>query len=141
MALLGGGFSLDTNNKWPIFFPDGCPPENAVPQEILVYRCAIHKPHTEKDFIPYNQMFGRDWGGKLFESCGLSCFTSLNDAINLQSKMKKFKCVVSGTITKDTGVVMNTPSNGNTHITWWVYKDIQAHKLFKVHDGGENNEQ
>lgn len=132
---------MKANKKWPDWYPEGCPPEGYTPRELFVYRCAETKPHSNKDFVPHYQREEKDWGKKLFDSCGLSCFTEWKDVVDLKNKLPKFKCIISGTILKEMGVVAETPSKRRpSHVTWWVYEGVEAHRLFTVCEEGDENE-
>ncbi len=131
------------SKNYPDYFPEGCPPCEAEECEYQVYRLTNNPPIvTDKDFIPKAKgRTGETYSGlKAFTSCGLSVVLDPNDFMKIRgmaSRLRKGKRgIATGRTYPYTGVVMKTGGRMPSHITWWVCKDYQPHKDFKVfYDG------
>ena len=126
-----------SNHKFPSYFPKGCPPPDALPERITAYRLCKNRNVTELDFVPLalNPKRKFNTNEKLIQAYGVSVFTDVEgckQAINASPKLRDIvSCIACGEIDEDKGVIKKTPSNtSNSHVTWWVYEDVQPHTFF-----------
>ncbi len=106
---------------WPSHFPAACPPIEARPAEMNVFRMVASSPPTKEDFMshvdankPYNS-------AEQCRACGLSVYTDLKDAKTARKRFKPLRglLIARGSITSNDGVVLQT-STPASHYTWWV---------------------
>ena len=126
-----------SNHKFPSYYPEGCPPVDAQPGRITAYRLCKCRNVSQSDFIPLalNPKSKFKTKEKLIQGYGVSVFTDVDgcqQAINVSPKLRKMvSCIASGEIDEDKGVIKKTPSfTSNSHVTWWVYEDVQPHTFF-----------
>lgn len=121
---------------YPDFFPNNCPPVDAVEAKIDVFRYTKNSPPTEEDFKSHYEMEPEKYLG-VIDAYGLSVISNLESAkngLNLNPGLrKKFKYIAEGNLTTDCGVIKQTPSrNQKYHMTWWLYKNVEPSMRFKV---------
>ncbi|WP_077356116.1 hypothetical protein [Virgibacillus halodenitrificans] len=123
---------------YPKFFPDGCPPEDAEPMELKVYRLVKEDKISKDDFKSFFEE-GRDARNpKLpYVEYGLSVNTKYEEIKKYwrgnPALKKKFRNVASGLTYKYTGVVKPTPSKAQrNHYTWWLCKDASPENYFLI---------
>jgi len=122
--------------KFPDYFPQGCPPSEAVFKEMDVYRLCVNSTPCEEDFQSFYLSDPKKYAGNI-RAYGISTFPSfkacesaLRKCVNLRNK---YKFCAHGITYIYTGKVMNTPSKANPkHITWWLYDGVKPHTYFKV---------
>ena len=128
--------------KFPVYFPLGCPPKDAVAKELDVYRLCKSDKITPEDFLSFYQTAPRKYA-KLINAYGLSVYPSIEDCYSAMRKAphlrKKYSAVAHGITYTFTGKVLDTPSKNNpNHITWWLYEGVQPHTYFvPCASGGE----
>jgi hypothetical protein len=118
-----------------------CPPEDALPPtSIMVYYLVKNNPPDASDFLslrerrPNEEKFSPD--SEECKACGVSVFTEL-DGIELARKvsraLRKMK-TAKGELTSDLGIIKKTPSKntGNSHCTWWIFKNAKPYNVFTV---------
>lgn len=122
-------------DEFASFYPKACPPIEAEKPNCFVYRVIKNSYPQESDFIPYFLEFpNRDWKGKECIACGLSVFLKEEDAqriIDVNNGTRVWK-VVKAFIDTNTGRFLQTPREGNSHCTWWVYSNVKPERLFRV---------
>ncbi len=134
-----------TGHKYPSYFPDNCPPDEATDEEKLLFRLCSEPTLSEKDFIPLFNQDPTRWENNI-QAYGLSVLESIDDCIRARKKngnlRKRYPFCASGMNNSDRGRILNTPSNANPkHYTWWVYEDVKPHTFFEMcAEGGGNNE-
>ncbi|GAA0435383.1 hypothetical protein GCM10008983_09950 [Lentibacillus halophilus] len=124
--------------QYPDFFPVGCPPSDAKPMEIRVYRLVQGNTITKEDFKSFIEE-GRNGSNPKFS------FTEYGLSVNLKHEelrnyrravpalRKKFKNIAYGITYKDKGVVKSTPSaKQENHYTWWLCKDAEPESDFFI---------
>ena len=125
--------------QWPEHYPDSCPPNTAKHASGNVYRF-IEKEHQspqDEDFKSWKELHPeRDYEEKECQACGLSIYTSLDEArrvAKLVPRLRKMK-IAEAVLKKDSGKMENTPSNvSKDHFTWWIAKNISKPcSLFKI---------
>lgn len=109
----------DTDDGWPAFFPENCPPAAAGPASGRAYRFVRNDPPLSIDFKSYKEA-GTTYQGAECEACSLSLLRNLDDIRYMRKAipgMKK-RYVAIGELR--TGVVQHTPSRFNSHHSWWL---------------------
>ena len=128
--------------RWPSYFPEGCPPEAAVPANGVVYRLVTNNPPTIRDFQPLRiKQPHRNFKECECQACGLSVQREVGDARELMRRIPAFKerQVAQGNLNPKFGMIMPTPtrkSRGTSHHTWWLPEKIDPSSLFSVLKGG-----
>lgn len=122
---------------FPIYFPSGCPPEDATIDEVKVYRlCRNEHNITEDDFKSYYIC-----DPVKYENCinayGLSVLIdipSVKAILNKNAFMKrKYDGCSCGITYKYTGKIKNTPAESvEGHYTWWICENVYPDKYFKI---------
>ena len=133
--------------KFPDYFPEGCPPEEATEKEMTLFRLCEHNYPCEKDFLPYVILYPDNKKYKTnVLAYGLSTLPSVKDCKHLLEISPKrrscTKCIAFGKVNGDTGKVLNTPNKDNpNHMTWWVYEGVKPHTFFTAYqEGGAKDE-
>ena len=129
---------------YPNYYPPLCPPQAVQPNDQVVYRLVNHDPPIESDFLSVRQQSPtrKDIRDEC-RACGLSMFTSYDDAIGQNDALSKttfFKrkqlpkmLVAHGQTKSECGVTMKTPMNERpSHVTYWLFKDSKVHNDFAV---------
>lgn len=129
------------NRKYPDFFPEHCPPVDALDHEVKVYRLIVGEEVDSTDFKSQHEL------GKLkritsespdfFKKFGLSVnmeFSELESVWRGNPFLKKrFKNIASGITYKDYGVIKCTPSKlQKNHHTWWLFEDANPDEYFEI---------
>lgn len=122
--------------EFPDYFPEGCPPDDAIQEEIDVYRICKNKDKvTSDDFISYYNINPVRFKDNI-QAYGLSVIQKEEDCKNLMklpNMKKKFKAIAKGKTYKSMGVVKKTPNRScKSHCTWWLYKDAKPEELFEI---------
>jgi hypothetical protein len=127
---------VDSKAVWPDFFPIQCPPTDARKEVAEVYRVVEHDPINNKDFLPHIILFpNNNYGVNQCKACGLSVYRLKEDCVNVMKaipRLRKAGKVAHGIIPQEGGVIKNTPKNGDSHVTWWAYCDIDPGAYFTV---------
>ena len=138
---------MSTKEQFPDFFPEGCPPEDSIQENIEVYRMIVGENPNSADFKSFHEL-GRT-ASKIpypFMEYGLSVNKDLNELKKIVKAApvmkKKFKNIARGVLSNETGVIKHTPTKQQkNHITWWMFKDINACNYFNtVKEGGAEHE-
>ena len=123
----------DVEVEFADYLPVGCPPKEATAPCHTVFRLTQGAKPMSKDFVPHFLRFpGKDWGKKLCKACGVSVYTDRNDIERLKDTnggLKDFHTAV-GMLDHNSGRIMATPMNDDSHHTWWVNKDVEPEQLF-----------
>lgn len=128
--------------KFPDYFPEGCPPEEATEKEMTLFRLCKHNYPCEEDFQPHVILYpDREEYKANVLAYGLSTLPSVEDCehlLKISSKMRScMKCIAFGKVDGDTGKVLNTPNKNNSnHMTWWVYEGVKPHTFFTAYQEG-----
>lgn len=125
---------------WPTYFPDGCPPDGAVPADGVVFRLVGQVPPTLMDFRPVRiEQPHRDLEHCLCIACGLSVNRKIEDTERLRRRVPAFrnKRIARGVLAHSLGVMRHTPSSGGgpSHHTWWLPDGVDPSDRFVVQTG------
>jgi hypothetical protein len=128
-----------TTVSWPAFFPPKCPPSEAKDASAEVFRLVSSDPPSASDFESHAQMNPKKWMGDC-EASGLSVFTAKSDVLRLlrrvQGMVKRNPAlgdlIGSAKLSPDSGKIMPTPRDGNSHHTWWAPDGFDHAAAFKV---------
>ncbi len=131
----------NTELKWPDYYPEDCPPEDAKPTSGIVYRLVKQDPVQQEEFIPLiienSKRFENKPNAQICIGCGISVCKGMQDILKLQrssGKMRK-RQIAEGELNSTLGVIKHTPSrNYKTHHTWWVDPNAKPWHVFKVID-------
>lgn len=123
---------------YPDHFPDGCPPENAKPMEIKVYRLIKGEKIDNTDFKSFFEE-GLDARSPKFPfmEYGLSVNPNYDELKTYWrgngALKKRFKNIGGGITYKQTGVVKPTPTKQQkNHHTWWLAKEAKPESYFTI---------
>lgn len=130
-------------HKYPSYFPEDCPPDEATDEEKVLFRLCSGTELTENDFLSLYNMNPEKWVNKI-QAYGISVLESKEDcdrARRINGKLRKrYPYCASGKNNAERGRILNTPSNTNPrHFTWWVYEGIKPHTFFEICDEGVGN--
>lgn len=131
--------------KFPDYFPEGCPPPEAVGEERVLFRLCYGPVPTENDFVSHYQRNPEKFRENIL-AYGLSVFSTEDDCRTACKKSpllrKKYHFCSYGMNTPERGKILLTPAKlSPAHITWWIYEGIEPHTFFETCDeGGGSNE-
>jgi len=127
------------NKRFPVFFPEWCPPNDAREEAIDVFRMTKKNNFSSDDFYSHVILFpDREDFKKIDKAYGLSVYKDANDLIKQRKRVpnlrNNWKFTAKGKTLPDCGVVKETPTNKNSHITWWIYDGAEPHNNFSSVD-------
>ena len=131
-------------NRFPAYFPNGCPPNDATDEEIELFRMCMNSTPTAEDFVSYYLQYPDKYKDD-FRAYGLSVFNSeasCRKAFDKAPKLRaRYKYCAKGMNNPDRGKTLSTPNKKNPHhITWWIYEGIEPHTFFVTcMEGGDDN--
>jgi len=121
--------------EWPAHYPHACPPADACPRDMEVYRAVSTDPPEDDSFVSARVQYPRRpvAENRMCQSCGISVVRTLahlqrlwNAAPGLQ---KAFPLAAKGAIRPGQGVCMDT---GPGHVTWWIPEGVSVCGQFEV---------
>jgi hypothetical protein len=121
---------------WGKHFPEDCPPQDAVPQAVTVYRFLEGDRIQSSDFLTVRDKApDRKFPEveKECRACSLSVFVDREEVLRLQRRVPRWrKAVAIGQLDESSGKLKHTPSpqTHNSHHSWWVPVEGQASDLF-----------
>jgi hypothetical protein len=119
-------------HMFPSSWPKGCPPEDAIAAQGVVYRIVRSNPPTPSDFASLHEQ-GRPVTNKPCESAGLSVFWALSDALHCAEKFPYLgELIALGRLEPLHGMLKPTPRRDNSHTTWWPAEGIARHTVFSI---------
>lgn len=129
--------------RYPDYFPNNCPPQNAVAHKKTLFRFCKNAEPVESDFESYYLKKPEKYKDKI-NAYGLSVLGSKEDCSSAvrKSPYLRVEYISFGDTDENIGCYLNTPNKKNPgHITWWVCEGIKPHTFFKVcAKGGEVSE-
>lgn len=127
--------------NWPDHFPPGCPPEAAEVTHGVVFRLVEHEHPKERDFISYFLAKPNETWKNPCKACGLSVYTVLEDVLRLKRRVPatRRKWIAKENLQEQDGRFMHTPTNGDSHHSWWMPNDIDPWNRFTAYLNPEGN--
>ncbi len=131
------------NVAWPAFFPDECPPGDAVPAAGRFLRLVRNNPPEPTDFValrienPDDRRVADEC-----QACGLSIVVAMDEIHRLQRRVpsQRTKFIASGVLNHDLGRIKPTPSRmSKSHHTWWLPNGVDPSPHFAVVDEKEES--
>lgn len=117
---------------FPANWPKGCPPDDAIDADGVVFRIVDNSPPIAADFVSHFES-GRMPKAPECLRCGLSVFQELGDAIHQRRLLPKLgRFIARGTLGVAHGKTKLTSGNQPTHTTWWPYRDVDRESLFTI---------
>lgn len=128
---------MPQQDDWPDFFPEGVPPDKALPAHGGAFRLVKNIPPSDSDFLSTFEEYptravNNDTIGMVF---GVSFHRNLECSVRTRKRYKPLRdrYIVVGTLKKEHGVCLATPTNcGPSHLTVWRWKRSQIHSDFTV---------
>jgi len=141
---------MEETKTFKYALPNGCP-ESLIKAKGLkegeygveYFRISKNSPPNEEDFIHLfflarcsnkvnNMKKNNDCSG-LCQMASASILKTEDDAKRLIGKFKKMgKYIFCGIITKNDGLILDTPSNDSpSHCSFFVYTDVNENEIFK----------
>lgn len=117
--------------RFPDYFPEGCPPSEAISKEVEVFRMCKSNVIEHSDFLSFYEL-GKNINGNV-NGYGISVICDSGQAHTLsQMPAHRQEYLAKGSTKSDCGVILETPSrNISSHITWWLYEGATPEKYFK----------
>lgn len=111
-----------------------CPPVEAQAAEGVFYRRVLrHTPSSEDFRSAVEEGTKKISDRKKCQARGLSVFIAIEDAQRYAELYPATgNLIAQATFDASDGKTKPTPTNGNTHTTWWPYEGIQRNAKFKV---------
>lgn len=126
---------------WPSFFPSAsCPPDDALPVVVQVFRLVRGDTVGSNDLLPWRQEFPDRPADDECIACGVSVYDDRTCVEKLRKKVGAFKGrrIATGTLDEASGVSKPTPSNrSRSHRTWWMPDGFDPSPRFSVVEEGE----
>lgn len=124
--------------EWPDFYPPNCPEAGYEPASGTVYRLVMHNPVQPSDFKSLFEekpsKFKNRSNRTKCRSCGLSVHTDPQDSEQLKSRIGRFRHahIAKGELDATLGVMKQTPSIEESHVSWWVPVGAEPWDVFNV---------
>ncbi len=121
---------------WPNFFPTNCPPDDVTSAYgVTVYRLINGNSPKATDFKSYRELHpGREFKVPECQVCSISVYTSFDDINRLKKRIPSIrkKKVSKGVPVEPAGVLKHTPSNEDSHHSWWIPEGAKPWFNFEV---------
>ena len=122
-----------SEQKYPAYFPEGCPPEDASVDEKVLFRFCKNDEPGEDDFVSYFLDNPKKFKGNMI-AYGLSVLPSREECREAYKKypyIRKYRSIAEGKTNENRGSWKTTPGRiSPEHITWWVCEDINPCTFF-----------
>ena len=113
-------------------WPEGCPPEDALDANGIVYYIVRENPCVAGDFQTVHER--KENRGDPCNRCGLSVYTDLGDVRHNARKYPKLGSLIArATLSPEHGKIKQTGKR--SHHTWWATDGVARHSLFQVISG------
>ncbi|HZP66398.1 MAG TPA: hypothetical protein VFB32_08810 [Rudaea sp.] len=127
-------------NEWG-HLPDGCPPADATPPTMTVFRITYARTPSPKDFETHRQLYPRIKFDDECDACGISVYLTFDDADKRRRRIPRLKKrgrVAVAQLSPQWGLIKNTSAGDNgkhdSHHTWWIAVGTQPWTIFEVVD-------
>lgn len=120
---------------FPDYFPDYCPPDDAVDGPMLLYRFVFGNPVADADFRT-NYEKGTQKDQDFCMRCGISTFDKPERAKEFSERVPAFRKahLAKGLVPEDAGKIKKTEERAPGHHTWWPYSDVDRKSYFVISD-------
>lgn len=118
--------------KYPDYFPQGWPPDDAVAEEIEAYRICKTSIIAHSDFRSFYEE-GKNIRGNIlgFGVSVLSNIKEANTVLKMPAHRKEY--IAKGVTKANCGVIKYTPSSKHSsHYTWWLNEDATPERYFQI---------
>jgi len=123
---------------FPDYFPEDCPPEDAVPASGTAYRL-VGSPIAVDDFLSVRQRYPKRSFSNPEKECkvhGLSVYRNIDHAQKTREIIPALRDRFIGvcTLRPEYGALKPTPSRitGLSHCTWWVAVGVEPWEFFQT---------
>ena len=122
--------------KYPEYFPQGCPPADAERGEKELYRSCEGITTEKSDFVSY-YIKDPQKNKNDVRFYGLSVFGSIDDCMSAYRKSQrifgKYRSISKVGTNIERGSYKKTPTKMHpAHITWWVCEGVQPETFFET---------
>lgn len=117
--------------NFPSYFPDGCPPQKAIAEELEVFRAVTNDPLSRDDFRSYHEL-GIHIDKITNSYYAVSCFTdetAFDMTMGMPAKRSRFRFKAKGITSIYCGVIYK---NARGHVDWWLYDGAEPEKHFSI---------
>lgn len=119
---------------WGEYYPQDCPPKDAIKPSMKVFRLAVNATPTREEFDPHIiTRKKRYWKDDCIAS-GLSVYTEQTDACLLVKRIpklrKQYNYIASATLNETDGLIKHTPGEEESHHTWWMCEESNVWQDF-----------
>lgn len=121
---------------WPDYFPEGCPPSDAVPANGTFLRATKKHQPQEGDFISHYERDPERFREIAINASALSVYTDVEDIMRMKRRsvgMRK-KYIARGTLYAHHGVMKHTPNVAKqelSHYDWWRVRNCDPLSIFE----------
>ncbi len=129
--------------KWPEYFPQDCPPDDAREASDRVYRFIEQDRPTPEDFLTVRELYPTrkfPETEKECRACAISVFASKED-LRLTRRFGRFRNakIAIGYLTPEAGILKHTPTpkTNNSHHSWWTPIGVEPWTFFQIVDPNE----
>lgn len=128
---------MPNQSDWPDFFPEGVPPDSAVPADGSAFRLVRNIPPSDSDFLSTYEESPRrqvkdDSIGMFF---GVSFHRELSCSIRTRERFPPLRSrhIAVGRLRNDHGVCLATPTTlAPSHLTVWRRTQSEIHADFTL---------
>jgi hypothetical protein len=117
---------------FPEDWPPGCPPQDAVAAAGTFFRLVHWDPPSAEDFLsPHEKNTHRKKPPCL--RCALSLYGRRDEVEHTMMLYPKLgDKIAEGVLTPAHGRTKLNPGPPSSHTSWWPYRDVNRHLLFRV---------
>jgi hypothetical protein len=117
---------------FPSEWPDNCPPSDSDDASGTIYRIVKTNPPARTDILSLFEE-NRPIADLLCQSCGVSVFRELRDAVHQRKAYRRLgKLIAVATLTAECGKTKLTSGRQPTHTTWWCACGVDRAARFAV---------
>lgn len=114
--------------------PDNCPPDDVVEANGEVFRLIAGKNPTKEDFESTSHRSPKRSFGDNCIASGLSVYRNKADILQTLNRVPALRKhnhgIAKGILTPKLGVILDTPNNGDSHLTWWLAAEQSPWQVF-----------
>src|SRR5436309_376729 len=118
---------------WPAYYPERCPPSDAIAADGPFYRYASSFPPRADDALPHLIVYPQRQYDEPCRAAGLSMFARKCDLLKIAKLVpaERRSIVVAVHLRPIDGLMKHTPPPRlrSSHHTWWVPIDVDANSV------------